>query len=274
MHEGWHRPGCRAATTFRPTGRGQTDRPTVLRSGRLRRALPTLLALPSLAAAPAWSQTSRCILVEPPLVRSVDQALHAAPPRSVASASGSAVIDVVFLRSSKIPASVDVASQVSTWISQTNKAFANSGVSLTVRSLGIWPAPAEVSAADTECFESVTDVVQAAYVHAKPVRERVGADIVFAITWGCRSRGSGFGAAYQFRSPDAHKPWAYAAIEDHSWWEIFAHELGHNLGLDHNAAACAGLCWKDYGVSYVGNQADLSPPAGRLGARTATTGQS
>ena len=122
----------------------------------------------------------------------------------------------------------EIAALIDLWVAETNQAYAASGVRHRVELVG---------RSEVEYVESVDDKLNVLRLEdpsdghmdeAHALRDRVGADLVHLIADGSRIPTS-LGIAL--------RPGAFGVTGHHAGGLVFAHELGHNLGLRHDRGA-------------------------------------
>ena len=163
----------------------------------------------------------------------------AAPARPDPSDSETSQVDVliVYTTAAKEHAGGEAAmrADIDLWFTEANRYFTTSGVDLQLR----LAHAEELDYVETPSSFELGSLVEAAdgildEVHA--LRTAVGADLVHLIErWGSINNSRYCGVAYVMHEVSAaFKPYAFGATVHGCGSLVFAHELGHNMGLRHD----------------------------------------
>jgi hypothetical protein len=168
----------------------------------------------------------------------------------VASAASITLLDifVVYDKTSENYFKSEVSTAMENWISQLNTINANSGADIRWRLVGV--APANIQRNEKYFIsEEYPDYVLshlAANDEVKSLRQKAGADFVVYLT--SLSDSNICGNAYSFATGDM----AYSLVDPTCGPIAMAHELGHNMGLQHSRLDGneSGTLFR-YGLGYV-----------------------
>ncbi|WP_322920348.1 M12 family metallo-peptidase [Nocardioides renjunii] len=164
-----------------------------------------------------------------------------------AAADDPSVIDVAIVYPASLPATVGapaMQAQFALGITQTNQALAASGVSTTVRLVGTRQVAAAQLSTLTANYYALGTAGDGVFDEAQALREETHADLVSLWLGGTYPSGTTCGLGSLGGTNPQYDP-------DRAAWTVvwadrcatgnltFAHELGHNLSADHDAAASA-----------------------------------
>lgn len=181
--------------------------------------------------------------IEPRVARDAAGPTHASGV--VVASDAPSTIDIAFVYPAQLVAQMGQAAmeaQFALGITQTNEAFANSGVATRVRLVGtrqVAAAQAGDIVANLEALDAPADGV---FDEAQALREETHADLVSLWLAGSVPNGTACGIAYLGGLDPVNDPkWAawsvvYAA-SCATEFRAFAHEIGHNLSAHHDSGA-------------------------------------
>ena len=183
------------------------------------------------------------------------------PPDTMSS------VDVAFFYTpaarGKAGGTVEIEAEIDLWVAETNQAFRDSGVNLQV----VIVAKDEVRYEEENqniflALRRLTDPSDGYMDEVHSIRDRVGADVVNLV------------ADVSDPGGVAMRPGAFAVVGQPTGASVFAHELGHNMGLSHDRyEAVNGLL--PYSHGYVNQRAflDRAPKSARWRTIMAYSGQ-
>jgi len=190
-------------------------------------------------------------------VRPAEQAaMHADHGRALAPAGGSAgapvsedapsTIDVAIVYPASLPASAggDAAmqAQFALGITQTNQAFAASGIGTQIRLVGTRQVAAAQHSSLNANYQALSLPGDGVFDEAQALREETHADLVSLWLGGPYPSGSSCGLGSLGGTNPAYDPeraaWTVVWADKCATGNLtFAHEIGHNLSADHDASA-------------------------------------
>ena len=173
------------------------------------------------------------------------------PPDTMSS------VDVAFFYTpaarGKAGGTIEIEAEIDLWVAETNQVFRDSGVNLQV----VIVAKDEVRYEEENqnvflVLRRLTDPSDGHMDEVHSIRDRVGADVVHLV------------ADVSDPGGVAMRPGAFAVVGQPTRTSVFAHELGHNMGLSHDRyVALNGLL--QYSHGYVNQRAfsDSAPKPAR-----------
>ena len=133
-------------------------------------------------------------------------------------------------------------------IAYTNQAFANSGIATTLNLVGVKEVPVSESGSCLFDLVQITNLGSTPGNDFSPLREQTGADLVSLFITDGDCAGIAWVLTNQAGSPNS--AYSVTALNTSTNFLTFAHEIGHNLGANHNrtnAGPDPGLFSYSYG---------------------------
>lgn len=167
-----------------------------------------------------------------------------------------ATIDVMIVYSpeARIGAggTAEIESEVANAITMANTAYSESGIGLQLQLVGTYELDSPESGSMSQDLVSLTETDDAKWDNIHDLRNESGADLVTALL----DNNSSCGLGWVMTSPEAFPDFGFSVISrdcigNHS----LAHELGHNMGAQHNVenAGTGGAYAHSYGWRFTGD---------------------
>ena len=143
---------------------------------------------------------------------------------------------------------VNITNTIRGAVDYSNQAFANSGIAITLNLVGVKQVPISESGSCVFDLVQITNLGNTAGNDFNPLRLQTGADLVSLLITG----GDCAGIAWVLNNPAGNPNAAYSITAQNAAniYAVFAHEIGHNLGANHdraNSGATPGLFPYSYG---------------------------
>lgn len=180
------------------------------------------------------------------------------PPKIAERAAGGTRIDVLVAYTQAARAAAGgtstIQNNIQLAVAETNQGFLNSGVDINLNLVGTMEVNYDESSSIDQALDDLQGTTDGKMDEVHTARANLGADLVSLWINRVGSAGGVVGLGYLLDSlSPGFAPWAFSVAEQ--YWAAgpgytFAHEIGHNMGADHDRANTAGGGLDAYSYGY------------------------